>query len=118
MCADLSISSAAIDHLVCVTKQRAKGPLGRRLPRQRTAALTAEEIDDAGRHQRSESLPRIEPTERLDPDHQFNQAWYLNPQAALAEPEPTVAPPQQLPIPAARGATRGFFWKVFDCCVQ
>jgi len=117
VCADLSISSATIDHLVCVTKQRAKGPLGRRLPRQRTAALTAEEIDSAGRHQRSESLPRIEPTERLDPDDQFNQAWYLNPQAAI--PEPTVAPPQQ-PIPAARSATggRGFFWKVFDCCVQ
>ncbi|KAI9556751.1 hypothetical protein GHT06_016542 [Daphnia sinensis] len=45
------------EHLDCITKQRAKGPTGRRLPRQAKSRLYP---TDAVQQQRSESLPRLE----------------------------------------------------------
>jgi len=52
--------------LDCITKQRAKGPTGRRLPRQAKSRLYP--ASDAVQQQRSESLPRLEPVNN-DPVH-------------------------------------------------
>ena len=71
-------------HLDCITKQRARGPNGRRLPRHRLTVIEPDQgsnngktqgddasggKSDGGRQQRSESLPRLEnePTKRLNP---------------------------------------------------
>lgn len=48
------------EHLDCITKQRAKGPTGRRLPRQAKSRLYPAS-DAVQQQQRSESLPRLEP---------------------------------------------------------
>ena len=97
-----SSSPPPIDHLQCITKGRAKGPVGRRLPRhnRHTAAFLAGDAWD-GRQPRSGSVPRIETigqaqpqpqqpqqqqqqhplmsssSHRLDAD-QFDRDWYLN----------------------------------------
>ena len=47
------------EHLDCITKQRAKGPTGRRLPRQAKSRLYPV-TDAVQQQQRSESLPRLE----------------------------------------------------------
>ncbi|XP_057373697.1 uncharacterized protein LOC130694636 [Daphnia carinata] len=58
--ADASISLVnAGEHLDCMTKQRAKGPTGRRLPRQAKSRLHPTDAVQQPQ-QRSESLPRLE----------------------------------------------------------
>ncbi|XP_046439129.1 uncharacterized protein LOC124190492 isoform X4 [Daphnia pulex] len=54
------------EHLDCITKQRAKGPTGRRLPRQAKSRLYPAS-DAVQQQQRSESLPRLEPAVNNDP---------------------------------------------------
>lgn len=55
------------EHLDCITKQRAKGPTGRRLPRQAKSRLYPASDATVQQQQRSESLPRLEPAVNNDP---------------------------------------------------
>lgn len=55
----MSIVDSSHQHLDCITKQRAKGPSGRRLPRQAKSRLVYPDVQQQ-QQQRSESLSKLE----------------------------------------------------------